>query len=83
MSLRFTLQWEYVSAVSIFSFTSSEISFCQVTSIAIVFYDAPTPASGIFDDFLAIPTNQSDVKTRSLVDMVNSLAFLYPPPTAR
>ncbi|KAI9437987.1 FAD-binding domain-containing protein [Lactarius indigo] len=54
-----------------------------VIPIAVVFYNAPTPAPGIFDDFLAIPTNQSDVKTRSLVDLVNSLAFLYPPPTAR
>ncbi|KAH9025721.1 FAD-binding domain-containing protein [Lactarius deliciosus] len=34
-------------------------------SAAVLFYNAPTPAPGIFDDFLAIPTNQSDVKTRS------------------
>ncbi|KAH9033379.1 hypothetical protein EDB85DRAFT_1890260 [Lactarius pseudohatsudake] len=34
-----------------------------VISAAIIFYNAPTPAPGIFDDFLAIPTNQSDVKT--------------------
>ncbi|KAH9054949.1 hypothetical protein EDB87DRAFT_1644067 [Lactarius vividus] len=54
-----------------------------VIPIAVIFYNAPTPTPGIFDDFLAIPTNQSDVKTRSLVDLVNSLAFLYPPPTAR
>ncbi|KAI9449854.1 FAD-binding domain-containing protein [Lactarius psammicola] len=54
-----------------------------VTSIAIMFYNAPTPTPGIFDDFLAIPTNQSDVKTRSLGDMVDSLGPLYPPPTAR
>ncbi|KAH9017328.1 FAD-binding domain-containing protein [Lactarius deliciosus] len=47
-------------------------------SAAIVFYNAPTPAPGIFDDFLAIPTNQSDVKTRSFVDMFNSLSFVNP-----
>ncbi|KAH9013689.1 FAD-binding domain-containing protein [Lactarius hengduanensis] len=47
-------------------------------SAALVFYNAPTPAPGIFDDFLAIPTNQSDVKTRSFVDMFNSLSFINP-----
>ncbi|KAH8987975.1 FAD-binding domain-containing protein [Lactarius hatsudake] len=47
-------------------------------SAAIVFYNAPTPAPGIFDDFLAIPTNRSDVKTRSFVDMFNSLSFVNP-----
>ncbi|KAH8987973.1 FAD-binding domain-containing protein [Lactarius hatsudake] len=52
-------------------------------SAAIVFYNAPTPAPGIFDDFLAIPTNQSDVKTRSFVDMFNSLSFINPPKTVR
>ncbi|KAH9017239.1 FAD-binding domain-containing protein [Lactarius hengduanensis] len=54
-----------------------------VISAAIVFYNAPTPALGIFDDFLAIPTNQSDVKTRSFVDMFNSLSFINPPKTVR
>ncbi|KAH8987977.1 FAD dependent oxidoreductase [Lactarius hatsudake] len=52
-------------------------------SAALVFYNAPTPAPGIFDDFLAIPTNQSDVKTRSFVDMFNSAPFANPPNTAR
>ncbi|KAI9449852.1 FAD-binding domain-containing protein [Lactarius psammicola] len=54
-----------------------------VISAAIIFYDAPTPAPGIFDDFLAIPTNQSDVKTRPFVDMFSSLSFINPPKTAR
>ncbi|KAH9033401.1 FAD-binding domain-containing protein, partial [Lactarius pseudohatsudake] len=52
-------------------------------SAAVLFYNAPTPAPGIFDDFLAIPTNQSDVKTRSFADMFNSLAFINPPNTVR
>ncbi|KAH9017325.1 FAD-binding domain-containing protein [Lactarius deliciosus] len=52
-------------------------------SAAIVFYNAPTPAPGIFDDFLAISTSQSDVKTRSFVDMFNSLSFINPPKTVR
>jgi FAD/FMN-containing dehydrogenase len=54
-----------------------------VVTGALVFYNAPTPAPGIFDDFLAIPTNQSDVKTRSFVDLVDSLAYINPPNTAR
>ncbi|KAH9168080.1 FAD-binding domain-containing protein [Lactarius sanguifluus] len=52
-------------------------------SVAIIFYNAPTPAPGIFDDFLAIPTNQSDVKTRSFVDMFNSLSFINFPKNIR
>ncbi|KAH9054942.1 FAD-binding domain-containing protein [Lactarius vividus] len=50
---------------------------------ALVFYNAPTPAPGIFDDFLAIPTNQSDVKTSSFLDMFNNLSFTNPPRTVR
>jgi len=50
---------------------------------AFLFYNAPTPAPGIFDDFLAIPTNQSDVKTRSFLDYFKSFAFVNPPTTAR
>ncbi|KAH9054940.1 FAD dependent oxidoreductase [Lactarius vividus] len=52
-------------------------------SAALVFYNGPTPPPGIFDDFLAIPANQSDVKTRSFVDLFNSAAFANPPNTAR
>ncbi|KAI9449853.1 FAD-binding domain-containing protein [Lactarius psammicola] len=54
-----------------------------VISAVAVFYDAPTPAPGIFDDFLEIPTNQSDIKTRSFVDMFSNLAFINPPKTVR
>jgi hypothetical protein len=50
---------------------------------AVIFYNAPTPAPGIFDDFLAIPTNQSDVQTRSFVDLFNSLNFINPPGPVR
>ncbi|KAH8984844.1 FAD-binding domain-containing protein [Lactarius akahatsu] len=50
---------------------------------ALVFYNAPTPAPGIFDDFLAIPTNQSDVKTRSFVDIFNTLSFINFPKNIR
>ncbi|KAH9054939.1 FAD-binding domain-containing protein [Lactarius vividus] len=54
-----------------------------ISTAALVFYNAPTPAPGIFDDFLAIPTNQSDVKTRSFVDLFSSLSIINPPNTAR
>ncbi|KAI9429222.1 FAD-binding domain-containing protein [Lactarius indigo] len=55
----------------------------RATSSALIFYDAPTPAPGIFDDFLAIPTTQSDVKTRSFVDIFNSSSSINSPKTFR
>ncbi|SRR6266702_3386469 len=85
MSLRFTLRLGYVFAFSIFNillYRPGNINF-TVISAAVVFYNAPTPAPGIFDDFLAIPTNQSDVNTRSFLDMFSSLAFINPPNTVR
>ncbi|KAF9009161.1 FAD-binding domain-containing protein [Hymenopellis radicata] len=36
----------------------------------ILFYDAPTPPDGIFDDFLAIPHFTKDVDTRSFLSLV-------------
>jgi len=38
----------------------------------VMFYDAPTPPAGIFDDFLAIPHLTEDVSTRSFVSLVQS-----------
>jgi len=43
------------------------------------FLRASTPAQGIFDDFLAIPTTQKDLSSRSLSDLVLSLNFINPP----
>ncbi|KAJ7144830.1 FAD dependent oxidoreductase [Mycena crocata] len=40
-----------------------------LTSITL-FYDGPTPPPGIFDAFLALPTLQSTVKTRSFLNLV-------------
>ncbi|KAH8983958.1 FAD-binding domain-containing protein [Lactarius hatsudake] len=54
-----------------------------ISTVALIFYNAPTPAPGIFDDFLAIPTNQFDVKTRSFVDMFNTLSFINFPKNIR
>lgn len=38
----------------------------------LLFYDAPTPPTEVFDKVLAIPTVTSDVKTRSFVDMMST-----------
>ncbi|KAI0952944.1 hypothetical protein AcW1_007293 [Taiwanofungus camphoratus] len=35
-----------------------------------LFYDAPTPPPGIFDDFLAIPALDQDISTRSFLSLV-------------
>ncbi|KAI0260040.1 FAD dependent oxidoreductase [Gloeopeniophorella convolvens] len=55
----------------------------QIVPAVILFYDGPTPPAGVFDEFLAIPTNQSDVSTRSFVDFFNSLSFSNVPPSTR
>ncbi|KAI0257872.1 hypothetical protein BC834DRAFT_926933 [Gloeopeniophorella convolvens] len=49
----------------------------------VVFYDAPTPPAGLFDDLLAIPTVSSDVSTRSFADFVLSTNSTNPPPSLR
>ncbi|KAH9033411.1 FAD-binding domain-containing protein [Lactarius pseudohatsudake] len=54
-----------------------------VIPAALVFYNAPTPAPGIFDDLLAIPTNQSNVETRSFVSMYNTLNIINFPKNIR
>ncbi|KAF4610654.1 hypothetical protein D9613_006785 [Agrocybe pediades] len=38
----------------------------------LLFYDAPTPPAGIFDDFLAIPYFSKDVKTRDFLSLVKA-----------
>lgn len=38
----------------------------------LVFYDAPEPPAGIFEDFLAIPHFTSDVKTRDFLSFVKA-----------
>ena len=34
------------------------------------FYDGPNPPPGTFDNFTNIPSNSSDLKTRSYVDLI-------------
>ncbi|KAJ7756645.1 FAD dependent oxidoreductase [Mycena metata] len=38
----------------------------------ILFYDAPTPPAGIFDEFLAIEHTSEDISTRSFLSLVQS-----------
>ncbi|KAH9033400.1 FAD dependent oxidoreductase [Lactarius pseudohatsudake] len=72
----------YVFRVNILLYQLGIILF-KVIPIAIVFYNAPTPRQGFSMTFFwRFRLISSDVKTRSLVDLVNNLA-LYPPPTAR
>ncbi|KAI0260019.1 hypothetical protein BC834DRAFT_1044925 [Gloeopeniophorella convolvens] len=49
----------------------------------LVFYDAPTPPAGLFEDFLAIPTVSSDVSTTTFADFVLSVDFTNAPPSLR
>jgi hypothetical protein len=46
--------------------------FIQIIVTRNLFYDAPTPPDGIFDDFLAIPATSTDISTRSLLSLVQS-----------
>ncbi|KAH8996309.1 FAD-binding domain-containing protein [Lactarius akahatsu] len=48
----------------------------QFTIFLFAFYDAPTPPPGLFDGFLAIPSTQNTVSTRSFSDFVESLNSL-------
>ncbi|KAJ2916353.1 hypothetical protein MD484_g4056, partial [Candolleomyces efflorescens] len=38
-----------------------------------LFYDGPNPPAGIFDDFLALHTATTDISTRSLLSLVQSI----------
>jgi hypothetical protein len=38
----------------------------------VFYYDAPTPPSGVFDDFLATDQVSSDVQTRTLSELVKA-----------
>ncbi|KAH9042472.1 FAD-binding domain-containing protein [Lactarius pseudohatsudake] len=49
----------------------------QFTVLLLAFYDAPIPPPGLFDGFLAIPSTQNTVSTRSFSDFVVSLKAFY------
>jgi FAD/FMN-containing dehydrogenase len=52
--------------------TSYTFSQGQAIVSLLVFYDAPTPPSGLFDDFLAITPLAKDISTRSFKSLVQS-----------
>src|SRR6266550_7738381 len=49
---------------------------CLYTQIFVrnsLFYDGPSPPSGLFDDFLTILSESNDVHTRKFTDFINSV----------
>ena len=46
-----------------------------VISYVQVFYNGPEPPAGIFEDVLAIPATVSDIKTRTVGNLVSTLQF--------
>jgi len=52
----------------------------QLVSGSFLFYDAPVPPQGLFDDFLAIPSTLKNVSTQSYSDLILSLNALNPSP---
>ncbi|KAI9449094.1 FAD dependent oxidoreductase [Lactarius psammicola] len=52
----------------------------QLVVGSFLFYDAPVPPQGFFDDFLAIPTTLKNVSTTSFSDLVLSFNQLNPSP---
>ncbi|KAK0199361.1 FAD dependent oxidoreductase [Desarmillaria ectypa] len=47
----------------------------QVVLSSLIFYDDPTPPSGIFDDILALPSLSQDIKSRTFSDLIISFKF--------
>ncbi|EMD36676.1 hypothetical protein CERSUDRAFT_123772 [Gelatoporia subvermispora B] len=43
-----------------------------VLPITLLFYDAPTPPDGIFDDFLEIPAIEQNIGTRSILSLIQA-----------
>ncbi|KAJ7179776.1 FAD-binding domain-containing protein [Mycena filopes] len=58
------------AAVGNFISKNGSVSCLALLTSVTLFYDGPTPPAGIFDAFLALPTLQSTVKTRSFLDLV-------------
>ena len=47
-------------------------NWTQPSVSMLMFYDGPNPPEGYFDDFLKIPADQQDVKSRPFLDLVQS-----------
>ncbi|KAI9439709.1 FAD dependent oxidoreductase [Lactarius indigo] len=54
----------------------------QLTSGSVLFYDAPAPPQGLFDDFLAIPNTLANVSTWSYPDLISTFDPLSPLPSS-
>ena len=54
-----------------------------LTALVNLFYNAPEPPAGIFDDFLAVPHVSSTIGTRSLLTMVTEIQFPHAPRSVR
>ncbi|KAI9437960.1 FAD-binding domain-containing protein [Lactarius indigo] len=57
-----------------FAYTSGGI-----VSTTLIFYDGPSRPSGIFDNFLSIPNQQTNVDTRSFTEFVKAASSATPP----
>ncbi|KAF8332476.1 FAD dependent oxidoreductase [Amanita rubescens] len=57
------------NVVSAFSFVNG-----STLNTPILYYDGPSPPSGVFTDFFNIPEVSCDVHTRSFADFINSLS---------
>lgn len=44
----------------------------QALILVNLFYDAPKPPRGIFDEFLSIPAVVADIKTRPFLEIIKS-----------
>ncbi|ESK94352.1 hypothetical protein Moror_8217 [Moniliophthora roreri MCA 2997] len=49
--------------------TAYNVLLGQVVVSQLLFYDAPNPPPGMFDDFLTVPSLTTDVKTRDFLNM--------------
>lgn len=50
----------------------------QLMFWAVMFYNAPEPPSGVFDEFTAIPSISVDVSTRSYISLLDSIPSAVP-----
>lgn len=50
----------------------------QLVLASFLFYDAPVPPQGLFDDFLAIPTTRKNISTSSFADLILLFNLINP-----
>lgn len=59
--------------------TLSHVPATGLTASVNLFYNAPEPPAGIFDDYLAIPHVSSTISTRSLLTSTTELQLPHSP----